>query len=82
MPLEVALAVRPPNQIIKRSVTAGVVIAVGVAGFIAGNAVGAAKQSAVDQTEFRAWRDANACVEVPGFLRGDTKTYPKKHGVQ
>lgn len=83
MPL--AVEVRPMRQILTRLVIAAAAIIVGIVCFT----IGAAKQSAVDQAEFQAqftaWRSANACVEVPGFLRGDNPnatTYPKKHGVE
>jgi hypothetical protein len=81
---ELALEARPMSQVVKRLIITAVLIIVGVVSFNVGSSLGAAKQSAVDQTEFTAWRNANACVEVPGFLRGDAngKTYPKKHGVQ
>jgi hypothetical protein len=63
MPL--AVEVRPMRQILTRLVIAAAAIIVAVVFFI----IGAVKQSRLDQAEFTAWRNANACVEVPGFLR-------------
>jgi hypothetical protein len=89
MPMELAVEAAPPLQILKRLILAVVVIAVGIVVFDVGTKFGAAKQLAVDQegfqAQFTAWHTANACVEVPAFLRGDTAhvtPYPKKHGVQ
>lgn len=85
MPLEVALAVRPPNQIIKRLVVAGVVILVGIGCFSLGTTVGKAEQARFDAAEFTAWRNTNACIGIPGFLQRDNANvvpYPKKHGLE
>jgi hypothetical protein len=79
MPL--AVEVRPMRQVLARLAIAAAAIIVGMVCFI----IGAAKQSRLDQTQFTAWRNANACVEVPGFLREgppNAKTNAKMHRVE
>jgi hypothetical protein len=59
------------RQILTRVAIAVAAIIVAVVCFI----IGAAKQSAVDQAEFTAWRAANACVEVPGNAKANAKMH-------
>ena len=67
MALELAVEPRPLDEIVRRLALIALVVIVGAVSFNVGRTVGEAKHSNVDQAEFRAWRDANACISLPNY---------------